>query len=43
MLRPLLYRALNSFPLAGFRRDAYRFGSALPTQKKCSEDFCLSF
>jgi GH3 auxin-responsive promoter len=29
MLRPLFYRALNSLPLAGFRRAAHRFDSAL--------------
>jgi len=41
MLRPLLYRALNSFPLAGFRRDAYRFGSALANPEEVQRRLLL--
>jgi hypothetical protein len=41
MLRPLVYRALNSFPLAGFRRDAYRFGSALANPEEVQRRLLL--
>ncbi len=41
MLRPLLYRALNSFPLAGFRRDACRFGSALANPEEVQRRLLL--
>ncbi len=41
MLRPLLYRALNSFPLAGFRRHAYRFVSALANPEEVQRRLLL--
>jgi hypothetical protein len=41
MLRPLLYRALNSLPLAGFRRAAHHFGSALANPEEVQQKLLL--
>src|SRR5216684_8673601 len=41
MLRPLLYRALNSLPLAGFRRAAHHFGSALANPEEVQRRLLL--
>jgi hypothetical protein len=41
MLRPLLYRALNSLPLAGFRRAAHHFGSALSNPEEVQRNLLL--
>ena len=41
MLRPLLYRALNTVPLAGFRRAAREFGSALANPEEVQRRLLL--
>ncbi len=41
MLRPLFYRALNSLPLAGFRRAAGQFGSALANPEEVQRRLLL--
>jgi hypothetical protein len=41
MLRPLLYRALNTLPLAGFRRAAREFASALANPEEAQRRLLL--
>jgi hypothetical protein len=42
MLRPLFYRALNSLPVAGFRRAAHHFDSALANPEEVQRKLLLN-
>ncbi len=41
MLRPLLYRALNTLPLAGFRRETHQFALALASPEEAQRGLLL--
>lgn len=41
MLQPLFYRALNALPLAGFRRAAHQFASALSNPEEAQRSLLL--